>query len=108
MIGSVRGTVGVPLVFEGYANDFDKAIRAVQFSLDGGRTWTTYGTPGTTAERNLCWRYEYTPERPGSYELLVRSVNEDGAASPEPARVPFFVAPAGEVPFAAAGEEGLR
>ena len=92
MIGEVQGTVGVPLVFEGYANDFDKAIEAVQFSLDDGATWTTYATSGVTAERNLYWTFSYTPQRPGAYELLIRSVNEDGAASPEPARVQFWVA----------------
>ena len=91
MIGTVCGAVGRPLVFEGYANDFDKAIRAVQFSLDDGKTWATHETVGTTSERNLYWRYEYVPERPGSYELLVRSVNQDGAASPYPARVAFYV-----------------
>lgn len=91
MIGTVYGAVGRPLVFEGYANDFDKAIRAVQFSLDDGKTWATHETVGTTSERNLYWRYEYVPERPGSYELLVRSVNQDGAVSSHPARVAFCV-----------------
>ncbi len=91
MIGTVQGFVGTPLAFEGYANDFDKAIRAVEFSLDDGETWTTCETRGTTAERNLYWRFECVPERAGVYELLVRSVNEDGAASPQPARVPFCV-----------------
>lgn len=91
MIGCVDGRVGEPLVFEGYANDFDKSISAVQFSLDGGATWSTCETPGTSAERNLYWRFEYVPERAGSYELLVRSVNEDGAASGHPARVAFRI-----------------
>ena len=92
MIGTVQGVVGTPIVFEGYANDFDRAVRAVQFSLDDGRTWTTHETPGTTADRNLYWRFEYVPERAGAYELLVRSVNEDGTGSPQPARVAFLVA----------------
>lgn len=92
MIGEVQGSVGTALVFEGYANDYDRRVVAVQFSLDGGRDWTTYETVGTTSERNLYWRFEYVPRHPGRYELLVRSVNEDGVASPACARVPFFVA----------------
>ena len=75
MIGGIRGRVGEPLVIAGYANDYDKRIRAVQFSLDDGETWTTYETPGTVPD----------------LKLLVRSVNEDGVASPTPARVDFWV-----------------
>ena len=82
MIGSVRGTVGVPLVFEGYANDFDKAIRAVQFSLDGGENWTSYDVSDSSPDLWVHWTFTYTPERPGTYQLLVRSVNADGDASP--------------------------
>ena len=51
MIGGVRGEVGRPLTFEGYANDYDKRIRAVQFSLDDGETWTSYDTPDTVADK---------------------------------------------------------
>lgn len=91
MVGGVRGEVGRPLVFEGYANDYDRRIRAVQFSLDDGETWTTYETPGTVSDKNLYWRFEYTPELPGAYQLLIRSVNEDGVESPIPAYVDFWV-----------------
>ncbi len=91
MIGGIRGRVGEPLVIAGYANDYDKRIRAVQFSLDDGETWTTYETPGTVPDLNLYWKFEYTPEVAGAYQLLVRSVNEDGVASPTPARVDFWV-----------------
>lgn len=90
MIGGVRGEVGRPLVFEGYANDYDKRIKAVQFSLDDGETWTTYETPGTVPDKNLYWKFEYVPEQIGAYQLLIRSVNEDGVASPIPARVNFW------------------
>lgn len=91
MIGKVYGTVAQPLVFEGYANDFDKAIAGIEFSLDDGTTWSTYRVDNATPERNLYWKFEYIPERCGTYELLIRSVNEDGTASPEPARVSFVV-----------------
>ena len=37
---------------------------------------------GTTAERWVSWTFAYTPEAPGAYQMKVRSVNEDGDASP--------------------------
>ncbi len=87
MIGTVSCAAGEHVTLSGYANDFDKSIRAVQFSLDDGAHWTTHETAGTTADRNLYWTFTYTPELPGRYDLLIRSVNEDGNASPTPAHV---------------------
>lgn len=83
--------VGEKITFEGYADDYDKAIRAVQFSLDGGATWTTEETPDATVGLWVWWNFAYTPTRPGRYLLHVRSVNEDGNASPTPATVEFEV-----------------
>ena len=37
------------------------------------------------------WTFEYTPEVPGTYCLLVRSVNERGEVSPEPDAATFMV-----------------
>lgn len=91
MIGTIAGQVGKPLSIMGYANDFDRRIQAVQFSLDDGETWTSYETPGTVADKNLYWKFEYTPVQSGSYQLLVRSVNEEGAASPSFAAIDFVV-----------------
>lgn len=91
MIGEITGHIGEPLTIAGYANDYDKRIKAVQFSLDDGETWTTYETPDTVADLNLYWKFEYTPLIAGSYELLIRSVNEDDEVSPTPARVDFWV-----------------
>ncbi len=87
MIGEVICRAGAPVRLSGYANDFDRRVLAVQFSLDEGRNWTTYETPGTTSERNLYWTFDYVPDQPGTYRMLIRSVNEDGVASPTPARV---------------------
>jgi hypothetical protein len=38
------------------------------------------------------WSFSYTPQVAGRYELLVRSVNEEGDASPTPARYGFEAA----------------
>ena len=82
VLGLVQGRVGKPMAFEGYADDYDKAIVAMEFSLDGGATWTRHATEGAVAGKVLSWKFVYTPQEPGSYQLRVRSVNEDGTFSP--------------------------
>ena len=66
MLGLVQGKVGEPLTFEGYADDYDKAIVAMEFSLDGGTTWTRHATEGAQAGRVLSWTFVYTPEAEGA------------------------------------------
>ncbi len=85
-------TVGETITFEGYADDYDKAIRAIQFSLDNGKTWTEYATTGAHAGCWVYWHFAYEAERPGRYLLRVRSVNEDGKVSPTDASIEFSVA----------------
>ena len=80
--GEGATVVGEPMEFTGWAHDFDKRIIAVEFSLDNGAHWTRYDLEGTTAERWVSWTFAYTPEAPGAYQMKVRSVNEDGDASP--------------------------
>ena len=75
MIAPMQVSVGKPVTFSGYAEDYGKQIVSVQFSLDNGANWTTY-------DLWVHWTFSYTPERPGFYRLLVRSVNDAGAASP--------------------------
>lgn len=89
--GARSGAVGEPIAFEGWADDFDKDIVAVEFSLDGGTTWTAYDTASTHAGMWVHWTFEYTPRAAGSYELLVRSVNERGDVSPVAALYRFEV-----------------
>ena len=79
------GHVGVPLVFEGWANDFDRSIVAVQLSFDEGVSWHTFETSEADAERLVQWRFEWLPEAPGSYRCKARAVNERGDVSPVPA-----------------------
>ena len=91
MIGPVFGNVHEPLEFSGWAGDYDRSIKGVQFSLDCGEHWTTYETPDTTSERNVFWRFVYTPENPGYYVLSIRSINELGEKGTQPATVEFWV-----------------
>lgn len=82
MLGRVLGKVGEPMTFSGYADDFDKAIAAMEFSLDEGATWVRHDTLGATSDKLLTWSFTYTPAKPGLYRLRVRAVNEDGKQSP--------------------------
>ena len=85
------GWGGEPMLFEGWADDFDKRIVAIEFSLDEGATWTGHPVEGADAVRWVWWRFEWTPMLPGSFAMMVRAVNEDGKASPSPAVFAFSV-----------------
>ena len=87
MIGTLAGTAGHPVTVKGYAQDFGFPVSAVQFSCDGGCTWTTYETPNAESGVNVNWSFTFIPPEAGTYELLVRAVRDDGRISPEPARV---------------------
>ena len=80
---------GVPHVFNGYADAYVDKIAKVEFSMDGGKTWTTYEVGDTDPRQLLTWTWEYTPEMDGSYVLTVRAVTEDGRVSKNPHRVMF-------------------
>ncbi len=88
------GRVGEPMHFEGYADDFDKAIIAVEYSLDEGTHWTRHAIEDTVPEKWVYWHFSWTPRTEGSYRMLVRAVNEEEAASPVPAAHQFDVAAA--------------
>ena len=82
MIAPMQVEVGKPVTFSGYAEDYGKQIVAVQFSLDNGEHWTSYDVSESASELWVHWAFAYTPEKPGFYRLLVRSVNSDGDESP--------------------------
>ena len=86
-----RNVSAMQFSFEGYADDYDKAIVAMEFSLDGGTTWTRHATEGAQAGRVLSWTFVYTPERPGRYLLKVRAVDGDGTVSDIVAEYAFEV-----------------
>lgn len=83
--------VGDQIGFEGYADDFNTAITAVEFSLDGGETWTSYETANTTSRLWVYWHFDYTAEQAGTYRLDVRARAADGTVSPLASSVVFTV-----------------
>lgn len=82
---------GETIRFEGYADDYDRAIVAVQLSLDQGGTWTTLPVGDAVPEKWVYWCFDYTPEQAGSYQCRARAVNEDGKVSPIAAAHSFEV-----------------
>lgn len=84
--------LGDTITFEGYADDCGSPITAVEFSMDGGETWTVYDTEDTTAERWVYWTFSVTPDVPGNYKLTVRARTADGTTSPLGASIFFTVA----------------
>lgn len=83
--------VGDRIEFEGYADDFDVPVAAVEFSLDGGKTWTSCETQGATADRWVYWHFAYVPEEAGTYKLTVRARTAEDVVSPLAASVVFTV-----------------
>ncbi|HJH42914.1 MAG TPA: molybdopterin-dependent oxidoreductase [Rubneribacter badeniensis] len=80
---------GVPFEFTGYATAWDENIIAMEFSMDGGATWTRFDTPGVTKDQWVIWHFSYTPETDSAYVLSIRSVAEDGRVTEEPIEVLF-------------------
>ena len=94
VMNTVQGrkfAVNETITFEGYSDDCGDAIAAIEFSLDGGETWTTYETANATADKWVYWHLSYTPEAAGTYQLTVRARTQSGNVSPMAANVVFNV-----------------
>ena len=87
----VEFAAGSQITFEGYADDFDVAISAVEFSLDGGNTWTSCETPDVSTDKWVYWYFTYEAKDAGSYRLDVRSRTADGKVSPMASSIEFVV-----------------
>lgn len=84
-------SVGDMISFEGYADDCGTKVAAVEFSLDGGQTWTSFDTSSSNTEDWVYWHFDYVAEKAGTYKLDVRAVAEDGTVSPLASSVVFNV-----------------
>ena len=88
--------VGDQIGFEGYADDFGVPIAAVEFSMDGGETWTTCKTEGASSRVWVYWHFDYLADAAGTYRLDVRAVTTEGCVSPMASSVVFEVKEAAE------------
>ena len=83
--------IGDQITFEGYADDYDVAIAAIEFSMDGGETWTACATEGATTDKWVYWYFTYETEAAGTYKLDVRARTAEGPVSPLASSVVFTV-----------------
>ena len=83
--------VGDMVSFEGYADDCGVKVASVEFSMDGGETWTSFDTSSSNAEDWVYWHFDYVAETAGTFKLDVRAVTEDGTVSPLASSVVFDV-----------------
>ncbi|MBC5583748.1 molybdopterin-dependent oxidoreductase [Eggerthella sp. NSJ-70] len=72
---------GQPFTFNGYADAFDHPMKTVEFSMDGGETWTSFDVGDVDPAKWLWWSFTFTPEKEGAYVLSVRGTDVDGEVS---------------------------
>jgi DMSO/TMAO reductase YedYZ molybdopterin-dependent catalytic subunit len=72
---------GKPFRFEGYADAYEQPISAVEFSMDKGKTWTSYSTTGAKVGKWTYWNFSFTPPDEGAYVLMARAVTKEGLVS---------------------------
>lgn len=74
-----RIATGRPYPLEGIAFDGGRGIQRVEYSTDGGTTWTAAQLGQDLGNYSFRrWRGEWTPAGPGSYRLQVRAENRAG------------------------------
>ncbi len=85
-------SAGDQITFEGYADDYDVPVAAVEFSMDGGETWTRCATENTSTKKWVYWYFTVdVPEAAGAYRMDVRCVTADGKVSALASSVEFTV-----------------
>jgi sulfite dehydrogenase len=77
---------GRPYPLEGIAFDGGHGIKQVEFSTDGGATWSSARLGDDLGHYSFRrWRAEWVPPGRGTYRLRVRAVNTAGEGQPETA-----------------------
>ncbi|MCI8566429.1 MAG: molybdopterin-dependent oxidoreductase [Lachnospiraceae bacterium] len=89
--GEAEFTVGEKIVFEGYADDYDVPVTAIEVSMDDGETWTVCEVKDATAEKWVYWYFGYTPKEAGTYKLTVRARTAEDVVSPLASTIVFTV-----------------
>ena len=77
---------GEPYAVKGYASAWDDPITGIEFSMDGGETWTRCETPNANTDQWVTWSFTITPEADTdtAYVLRVRATSESGLVTEEP------------------------
>ena len=66
--------------FEGYAWGTDETLATIEFSLDGGNTWTAFDVSDSDKTKWVYWHFT-TALDPGAYVLQVRATTVEGTES---------------------------
>lgn len=66
--------------FEGYAWGTDETLATIEFSLDGGNTWTAFDVSDSDKTKWVYWHFT-TNLDPGAYVLQVRATTVEGTQS---------------------------
>ena len=82
---------GNEITFSGVADDLGSPIDAIEFSFDGGETWTVCETAGATADKWVNWDFTTSFDEAGDYRMTVRARTADGVVSPLEATLTFQV-----------------
>ncbi|MGH8571530.1 MAG: molybdopterin-dependent oxidoreductase, partial [Gammaproteobacteria bacterium] len=71
---------GAPVTLRGTAFAGDRGVGTVEVSVDDGATWQPAQLEYTGSPLAwVLWRYDWRPDRPGEYPLLVRASDRSGA-----------------------------
>lgn len=81
--------VGEPIDFEGFVDAYDVPMKAVEISMDKGKTWTHFDLDNPTTDKWVNWHFTWTPEAAGSYVIKVRGIAEGDLVSVTPATLMF-------------------
>lgn len=86
ILGVPEGLViqnGRPYTFHGYVDAYDEKIVSVEFSMDFGKTWTTFDTSDTDVNKLVWFDFTWTPDAESAYCLQLRATTESGLVSPQ-------------------------
>jgi len=72
---------GKPFDFHGYVDAYNEHISQMEFSFDGGETWTAFDLADTDPNRVVWWHLQWTPPEQGAYRLTVRATTAEGSES---------------------------
>lgn len=79
-----RLTVGRPFEMQGLAYNDGTEIKTVEISVDGGASWSAATlNPEISKYSWRRWKYTWTPDKPGTYDLCVRATDIGGHTQPE-------------------------
>lgn len=86
LIEGAKVQTGVTTEVRGLAFDLKSGIKKVEFSQDGGNTWTEATLGEDLGKRSFrAWTTNFAPGTAGKYALKVRATSNEGETQPETA-----------------------